>query len=350
MDVETVDPLEVEVPEESEAPEVEEQAEEQPRAEDGTFASKEKAEPEEQPPEGQDEPPPEAPEVPVAWSYTADGQRYDVGTVGADGAVVIPADQAPHIQQLLAAGRHHQGNWQRDRAESQRQVEAAKAEVEASEAVRQNLLDEFERVAGLSEEEAADYVATLRDRWPTIKAQAEAKGVETRFAADRQRLAEFEQRERERQLEPEVFQSIEDRMLRIHGSDPRFKALTQQDLQAVYGRLAPTWRGLLITETGAPWTGEGTPWLNNDAVDREMEYAATIRGRQVGQDSATAAAKKANAAELGGTKAPPAVKAKPSTTPAKGSPKGFTPSKDAGLADQTREVDEWFDSLEVDDE
>ena len=169
---EDVDPIDaVEITEETETPE-KDQVEGQPRAEDGKFEARE-----EQSSEEQGEAPFETPEVPVtpeAWGYAADGQRYDVGTV-LDGVLSIPADQVPHIQQLLAEGRHHQGNWQRERAESQRQVEAAQAEVTAAEATRQSLMDEFERVANLHEDELADYMAGLRSKWPQIKADAEAK-------------------------------------------------------------------------------------------------------------------------------------------------------------------------------
>ena len=79
-DVETIDPIDaVEVPEESEV-----QTEEQPRAEDGTFAAREEQSPEEQ----SEEAPSETTELPdEAWYYTADQQRYDVGTVGKDGVV-----------------------------------------------------------------------------------------------------------------------------------------------------------------------------------------------------------------------------------------------------------------------
>ncbi len=339
---EEVDPIDaVEIPEETETPE-KDQVEEQPRAEDGTFEAREEQSSEDQGKEA----PSETTEVPEAWSYTADGQRYDVGTV-LDGVVSIPADQAPHIQQLLAEGRHHQGNWQRERQESQRQVEAARAEMTAAEATRQSLMDEFERVANLGEDELADYMAGLKAQWPQIKSAAEAKGADSRNSAVIAENEQYKREKQERELEPQVLNSLETEMVKIRESDQRFQVLTQQDMQLVFGRLSGNVRGLMVTDQSLPWQGEGTPWLDIPQVTREMEYVASLRGRQTKQESTTEAAAKANAAELSETKAPPAVKATTTATSASSPAKRFKPSKNATAETVTQEADDFFDAMEV---
>ena len=336
----TVDPIDaVEVPEESE-----EQTEEQPRAEDGTFAEKQVEQSPEEPAEASSETT-EVPEAPESWGYAADGQRYDVGTV-LDGVVSIPADQAPHIQQLLAEGRHHQGNWQKDRAESQRQVESAQAEAKASDEVRQSLMDKIEGWANLPEDELADVMAGLRTAWPQIKAEAEAKGFESKNQAQTDRLAQLEREDVERRLEPQVNSSLEDHMSRIKASDPRLKSLSDSELWDIHGRIMGNWKNILRTPEGDPWNGQGEAKLDLGVVQGEMEYVATLRGRQVQQETTTAAAEKGNAAELGGTKAPPAVKSKTGTTSESSPTKRFKPSGKEG-SDPTQEVDEYFESLEV---
>lgn len=339
---EDVDPIDaVEVTEETEAPE-KEQAEERPRAENGTFVERE-----EQSPEEQGEAPSETTEVPVTpegWGYTADGQRYDVGTV-LDGVLSIPADQVQHVQQLLSEGRHHQGNWQRERQESQRQVEAAQAEVTAAEAARQHLMETVEGWANLGEDELADFMAGLKAQWPQIKAAAEAKGTESKNSAIVAENEQFRREGQERALLPQVEDALETEMVSIRDSDKRFQSLTKRDMQTVFGRLGQNLRGLMITDQGTPWTGEGTPWLDKNAVAREMEYVASLRGPT--QDSTTEAAKKANAAELSETKVPPAVGVTKSTTSASGPAKRFKPSKDATAETVTDEADAHFDAMEV---
>ncbi|KKL59938.1 hypothetical protein LCGC14_2210310, partial [marine sediment metagenome] len=316
-----------------------------PRAEDGKFAAREEQSSEEQAEEASSETP-EVPVTPETWGYAADGQRYDVGTV-LDGVLSISADQVPHIQQLLSEGRHHQGNWQRERQESQRQVEAARAEVTAAEATRQSLMDEFERVANLGEDELADYMAGLRSKWPQIKSAAEAKGADSRNSAVIAENEQYKREKQERELEPQVLNSLETEMVKIRESDQRLQVLTQQDMQLVFGRLSGNVRGLMVTDQSLPWQGEGTPWLDIPQVTREMEYVASLRGRQTKQESTTEAAKKSNAAELTETKAPPAVKATTTATSASSPAKRFKPSKGATAETVTEEMDDFFDAMEV---
>ena len=348
-DVETIDPIdEVEVTEESEAP-VEDQAEEQPRNEKGQYAEAEdKSQEAQEAPETPDTPDTEeGVQVvePVPYRYRADQREYQIGTVGDDGAVSISPDEVPHLEQLLASGRHWADQRPRERADYQRQIDTAQAEVTAAEAVRQSLMDEFERIANLGEDDLTDYMAGLKAEWPKIKAEAESKGFESKNQAQSDELAQYKRDEREREWLPKVENRLEDEMVAIRDGDKRFQSFTKKDMQAVFGRLSQNLRGLRVTEQSLPWTGEGTPFLDLPQVRREMEYVASLRGTK--QDSTTEDAKKANAAELSETKAPPAVKANSGPTPASGPVPRFKRSKDATALTVTQEVDDYIDDLEI---
>ena len=359
-DVETVDPIdEVEVTEDSEAPE-QDQAEEQPRNEKGQYA-----EAEDKSQEAQEAPePPDTPDTeegvqvvePVPYRYRADQREYAIGTVGDDGAVSISPDEVPHLEQLLASGRHWADQRPRERADYQRQIDTAQAEVTAAEAVRQSLMDEFERIANLGEDDLTDYMAGLKAEWPKIKAEAESKGFESKNQAQSDELAQYKRDERERALQPQVLDGLEREMVRAIEDDartkfPRFQALTLEDKRAIFGRLTQDgWRGLMVMKDPVsglvtPWQGEGEPQLDNPRMLREMEYVASLRGTK--QDSTTEDAKKANAAELSETKAPPAVKANSGPTPASGPVPRFKRSKDATALTVTQEVDDYIDDLEI---
>jgi hypothetical protein len=353
------DPLEeVEAPEaetEDKAPEStdsqEAEAEEsQPRDEAGRYAEKV-----DQPPEQVETPSDEAPstqtdtdgvQVARPFSYNADQRTYEVpgATVGEDGALSIPGDQAPHIQQLLSAGRHHMGNWQQERQGYQQQVTAAQAEAAAAQQSKDALTAELARVAQMDEQARLEWVEGFAGNWPTIQANSEKVAIESKHQADQERLRQYEQQEQVRQLEPQVNDGLWTYMIAEQEKDPRFKDLDKEDGLAIHARLFQDWQssGILITPDQQPWRGEGTPNIDLRVVRREMEYAATLRRRREQQEKTTAKAVETNKAELAEPKTPPAVSTQtgppPADAPAR---KRFKPSTDDPER-MTEEADDHF--------
>ena len=373
MDEPTTDPLdtmmESEVLDEaSEAPEATEDSqsqeseatEGQPRDDVGRFTEREDSSPDpEAAPAAPSEEPPETPPdtaegvQPVSFTYRADGQQYDIAgaTIGDDGAVVIPKDSVAHVQQVLSAGRHHFGGWQRDRQGFQEQVKQAQAEVEAANLTRAALLEQFETVVKMTPEQRLDWAEGFVGEWPAIRAQAEQAGVEASRQADRTRLEQFERQELERELLPQLQQGLEEHMTRAQAEDPLFKDMVKDDLMVVYDKLLNGWQsnGLLRTTENQPWNGEQNPQIDLMLMKREMEYVASLRRRTTATAQQVTAAGKTNAAELQEGKAPPAVTTK-TGTPADGKPiKRFKLPKgvDPDSAEATELVDEWAESLEV---
>lgn len=350
---EEVDPIDaVEIPEESEAPEG--QAEEQSRDEKGQYAEAEDKSQEAQ----------EAPETPdttdteggvqvvepVPWQYRADQRDYSMGMVGDDGVVSISPQDVPHLEQLLASGRHWADQRPRERADFQQQVDTARAETQASDAARQKLFSEIERAAGLDADGRTDWAEALAAKWPELQAAADTASAEARNSAVVAENEQYRRNEQERALQPRVVASLEDEIHKAcdpKNGDARFRSFSFEDKKAVYDRLAPNWRGLMVTDQSLPWQGEGTPWLDKPQMFRELEYIADLRGRQTKQEGTTEAAAKSNAAELSKTKAPPAVKATTTTTSASSPAKRFKPSKGATAETVTEEVDAFFDAMEV---
>ena len=345
---ELLDPLEKigegeapEAPEEAEdsQPQEPEAPEDQPRDEQGRFTAEEVS------PEGQVEKPPEEPQEtppePVLdpFTYRADGMQYDIAgaTTGEDGAVVIPKDSVPHLQQVLSAGRHHFGGWQRERQGFQEQVKQAQAEVEASAQTRGALLEQFETVVKMTPEQRLDWAEGFAQEWPGIKAKAEQAGVEAGRQADQARLKNYERDAYERELEPELQAGLEAQMTRAHAEDPLLRGLTREDMVVVYDKLLNGWQqnGLLLNADGSAWNGERDPQINLVQMRREMEYVASLRRHKDASTEKAATAKKANEAEMSESKAPPAVKAK-TGPPAEGTPiKRFKPSKGGDAAEES---------------
>ena len=349
-ETEVVDPLDqldevTEASEETPAETAEEVTEEKPRDELGRYAEK--------PEEGEtteEVEPEEAGETPAetdvqGFAYHADGQEYTVpgATRSADGILSIPADQVSQIQQLLSSGRHLSGGWSHKEADWQRQIDASKANEAAQTARAQGLIDEMERVAGLSPEAQLEWVEGVKAQWPTIKAQAEQAAAESKNKADSDRLVELEQQETERQREPMVRQELESLMTNYWQRYPELQALNQQQMTAVMDDLLSNRKqhGLLMDK-------DGRLEFNTQVVEQRLIYASQFVTKQEKAEANKAEAAKTNAAELGKTKAPPAVKTKTGPAPASKPPSRFTPSKDVSARDVTEEVDDYFDAMVID--
>ncbi len=332
----------------------------QPRSDDGRYAS-----PEDKPPEGQADPAAEVetpegeadagtaekPAEPTPYSYRADARTYDVmgATVGPDGVLSIPQESVPHVTQLLASGRAWSDSRPRELAALQQQIAQAQAEVNAVNQTRAALLDQFETVVKMTEEQRLDWAAGFGEEWPGIRAKAEQAGAEASRQADHARLADYERQDFERTFEPQFRQGLSDFILREQKSDPRFKGLTRDDLEVVFGKLADGWQnnGVLLTAEGAAWNGERNPQANEALIRREMEYAVSFRRQENESAEQTATAQKANAAELKDGKAPPAVKSTTGGTPADGKPvRQFKPSGKEG-SDPAEESLDYLMDMEV---
>ena len=357
-----VDPLEKigegeapEAPEEAEdsQPQEPETPESQSRDEQGRFTAEEVSS------EGQVETPPEEPQEtppePVLdpFTYRADNQQYDIAgaTTGEDGAVTIPKDSVPHLQQVLSAGRHHFGGWQRERQGFQEQVKQAQSEVEASVQTRAALLEQFESVVKMTPDQRLDWAEGFAGEWPAIKAKAEQAGVEAGRQADQERLKQYERDAYARELEPQLQEGLEAQMTRAHAEDPLLRSLTQDDMKVVYGKLLNGWQtnGLLLNTDGSVWNWERDPQINLVQMRREMEYVASVRRQRNESTGKVTEAQKANEAEMSESKAPPAVKAK-TGPPVEGKPvkrfklpKGVDPNSD----EATELVDAWAEDQEV---
>ena len=335
---------------EGEAPEAPEEVEDsqsqeseategQSRDEQGRFTTEEVSSEEQA--EKPSEEPQETPPEPVLdpFTYRADGQQYDIAgaTTGEDGAVVIPKDSVPHLQQVLSAGRHHFGGWQRERQGFQEQVKQAQAEVEASVQTRSALLEQFETVVKMTPEQRLDWAEGFAQEWPAIRAKAEQAGVEAGRQADQDRLKQYENEAYERELEPQLQTGLEEHMTRAFNEDPLFKGLAREDLVSVFGKLMNGWQtnGLVLNADQSAWNGERNPQINLVLMRREMEYVASLRRHKDASTDKVTTAKKANEAEMSESKAPPAVKAK-TGPPAEGTPtKRFKPSKGGDAAEES---------------
>lgn len=333
----------------------------QPRSDDGRFAS-----PEDKAPEGQAELAAEgetpegeadagAAEVaePTPYTYRADARTYEItgATVGPDGVLSIPQESVSHLTQLLASGRSWADARPRELASYQQQVTQAQAEVEASNQTRAALLEQFETVVKMTPEQRLDWAEGFVGEWPAIRAQAEQAGVEAGRQADKTRLEQFERQDRERELEPQLRQGLEEHMVRAQAEDPLFRDMTQEDLVVVYDKLLNGWQsnGLLRTAENMPWNGEQNPQIDLTLMRREMEYVASLRRRTTTAQQATTEAKKTNAAELKDGKAPPAVTTK-TGSPAEEQPvKRFKLPKgvDPNSEEATELVDAWAEGREI---
>ncbi len=358
---EPVDPLETlgevatEAPEEVEDSQTQESevSEDQPRDEQGRYTEESDS------PEGQVETPPEEPpEIPPEpvldpFTYRADGQRYDIAgaTIGADGAVVIPKDSVPHLQQVLSEGRHHLGGWQRELQGYQEQVKQAQAEAEASAQTRAALIEQFETVVKMTPEQRLDWAEGFAGEWPEVRAGAERAGAEAARQADQDRLKQYERDAYERELQPQIETGLEEQMTRAHAEDPLLQGLTREDMMVVFGKLINGWQtnGLMLNADQSAWNGERSPQINLVQMRREMEYVASVRRHTNASTEQATKAKKANEAEVSENKAPPAVQSK-TGPPADGKPTpGFKLPKGIDPASQEAEdlFDEWFEKLEA---
>lgn len=301
----------------------------QPRDEAGQYATGE-----DQPPEegsAEELAPSEAPEAPVTdaeesvpageelpeakdayqpFDYTADGRSYpiDGALVGEDG-VFIPTEQVPHAQQLMAAGRHHMTHWESDRAASQRQVDEALTLVESYKAQAEVIVRQYGELMGLDDEALLAQAEKFRAEWPATQAKSAAAFTEAQGRADKQRLQVLEQADEERRIAPLLVQGLE-RDLTALGEDPRFEALSQEDLRDVFAQL---WQNLSTNQVFVQHDGQW--YTNRPVIEQALQYAARLRRGQEKSATKKAAAKKTNEAVTGGKKPPPHVSAKSGPAP-----------------------------------
>lgn len=352
-DIEVADPLDTMLEDDAteaptETPEVEEQPEESdpPRDEQGRYAARDEDQPTDEA-QAKAEPAtgdaPETPEVvevpaPKTFSYNADYQPWEIkgSEVQEDGAVHFSKEALPEIQQLFAAGKHHLGNWQKQRQESQQQVQASQAEASSQRQRADSIVAQFDELMKKPDEELFDAVQGFKQQWPAVRAQAEQQAIAARHEQDRQRLAQYEAQEYARQITPALRQGLAGDTVRLHRE--KYSNLSDEDVQAVYENM---WNNranskLFVVQNGQLYT-------DTSIVEQHLAYASRLKGEQQQQEARTNEAKEKNKAEVGQKKNTPPPHVSTKSGPA---PTGKVTEKRKFKT--TEEVDEWFeDEFEV---
>ena len=287
---------------------------------------------------------------PEPFTYRGDGQVHtiDGSKVGADGSVTIPKDQAPHIQNLLAAGKHHLGNWQRDQAAAKQAVETANTERDGEKAKSDQIVQKFEALMGLDDDALYEQVLQFKAEWPATKAEADKAAIEASHQSDRQRLATYEQRDYERQILPLMETGLQHHVDAI-GKDERFSHLTDADRKEVFSHLWSNWK------TSNVFVADGNePKVRLDVVEGALAYAAKFRREQAETEKKTAEAKEANKTETTteAKKPPPILSTKGGPQP-KGKVEGSVVDairEKYSPEEQTEAADAWFDEEDFADD
>jgi hypothetical protein len=340
----TLDEEPTEVAEEEAQPE----ESDQPRDEAGRYAAREDEQPTEEaetPSEPADGEAPQSPEesgvedsTPRKFSYNADYQPWEIeGSEVRDDGVFFSKEALPQITQLFAAGRHHLGGWQKQRQESQQQVQEAQQSERAQAERANSIIAKFDELMKLDENELYEAVQGFRGQWPTVKAEADKAAIVAKSEQDRQRLAQYEAQEYERQVTPILRQSLANEVVKLRSE--KYSNLSEQDVRAVYEHL---WNNRANSNVFVAQNNQ--LYTDTSIVENQLAYAARLKGEQQQQQARTTQAKEKNKAVAGQTtkKPPPHVSTKTGSAPTgkvKERPK-FT---------STEEVDDWFDEQDFDE-
>jgi len=353
-DIEVADPLDTMLGDEAaeeptEVSEVEEQPEEsdQPRDEQGRYAARDEDQPtdeaqaEVEPATGDAPETPEEVEVPASprtFSYNADYQPWEIqgSEVQEDGAVHFSKEALPEIQQLFAAGKHHLGNWQKQRQESQQQVQASQAEASSQRQRADSIVAQFDELLRKPDEELFEAVQGFKQQWPAVKAQAEQQATVARHEQERHELAQYKAQEYARQITPALRQGLAGDTVRLHRE--KYSNLSDEDVSAVYENM---WNNransnLFVVQNGQFYT-------DTSIVEQHLAYASRLKGEQQQQEARTSEAKEKNKAEVGGNKNTPPPHVSTKSGPA---PTGKVTEKREFKS--TEDVDEWFDDEDFD--
>ena len=283
------------------------------------------------------------------FSYTGDGQSHviDGSVVGEDGSVTIPKDQVPHIQTILANGKHHVGSWQRERDADRQAIQAANTERDAQIARADAIAGKLEDIAGLDENQLYEWAVKFQQELPAIQAQSAQAALEAQGKADKEKLASYEQQEYERQMLPQMEAGVK-RYVDEYGAQERFQGLTEEDRTAVFNNLWGNWQAHNLFAADG-----GEIKVQLAKVEEAMMYAVKFRRQEAAKEQKTVEAVKVNEVETAKEvkKPPPVLSTKGGPQP-KGKVEGSIVDsirEKHDVFDQTDAADDWFDNEDFDD-
>jgi len=322
-----------EEPEETEESDLEEPDAEEPEP---TEEPTEPTEPEEE------EAPPEA-EAPT-FSYQGDNREWEIpgSAVGQDGAF-IPTEQLPHVKQLLASGRGFPRFQQQMQAQLQQAHQTASMAQTQLNTIISNIEGHIER--GTLEE----FLVEARERWPILKAEAEAAALRQKNEQDGQELQRLRHEQEDARDLPGMKMAVEETVLTMarefgFGQSGQLTPAETQALGALYAQLTDD---PMLMQQMFPRAPEDNPAFNVRKGQRIDNRASVVRQylgmlRQVwGVRPQPAPPKQVAKAKATNAKALQEPKAPPKTVPAGRGPSPKQRPK-APTITTTREADEQY--------
>lgn len=306
-----------------------------PRDERGRFADK----PSTPAPDAQAGTPAESPVEPTApvaeatgeypsASYRADGQAYDLpGSAVGDDGTFIPTDVwQREVLPLLAAGRAARGgSLQKRLQESSQQVQTWQQQAQAAQAQSQAIIAKIDQM--VESGTIAEWLDSVHQNWPILKAQAEANALRMQQQAAQQQLQVFQAEQQRQALEPQFSQALEQSLASFG------QALDEHQLAGLFQQLnAPAMRNTLFVRApyDDPMTGlRAGDWaINNDIVQQWVQWASQYQPKSA--LPATVVKAQQQNAQRASAAPPPVVGGKGGAAPSgKPKPKQYKDGKDA---------------------
>jgi len=267
------------------------------------------------------------------YRFTADRESFEIpgSEVGEDG-VYIPTAALPLVTRLLSQGKAHEGSFRQRLSEAAQREQAARKEVEATQAQLRTIMQTLDQVFTGDQDKVLEFVNDYRTQYPILKANAEAESLRLLRGADQARLAEIDQ-ERERAAQrPVMYEALGSYVVQVG----REVGLEDGEIKALYEELAsPELETVAFVRApdDDPMSGirQGEIAVNLQLIRRRAEGLKQLVGRY-------------RTAPVTTVKPKPKV---PPTVTAKGGPAPTAPKKQVPKFATAREAEEWiFDHLE----
>jgi hypothetical protein len=224
-----------------------------------------------------------------------------------DGSVVIQKDALPDFRRLLASEREFAANFTQFRRDTQRQLNAAKAERTARETEAEAIVKLFEDVLKMDPDQRYDWAMKLDEERPKLELEVQrAQLARDREALQRERAGpELSPEEQQERFTAVVTQALEETFQRLMTA-PEAKALTKEEVQEIYQRWQRRPQRLFrqATEDGADYKKGDTVYDDAEIVE-DFRFAIGLKKKQ---PATPAAARNAALNADTATQIPPAVR------------------------------------------